>query len=63
MYDDGFEASHPVFQPVQYPAEISSLFDSITYQKGAALLVMLEDTVGEINFREGLKVQYSFFLA
>jgi aminopeptidase N len=56
MYDDGFEATHPVYVNVLLPSQINGIFDSITYDKGAALLFMLESIVGETNFREGLKV-------
>jgi aminopeptidase N len=56
MFDDGFEASHPIFTPVEDPSQISSLFDSITYSKGASVLTMLEATVTAANFRDGLRV-------
>jgi aminopeptidase N len=60
MYDDAFESSHPVVAEVNTPAEINSVFDSITYDKGSSLIRMLEATVGEENFRVGLNV-YSIF--
>ena len=56
MYDDGFQTSYPVSAEVNTPAEINSAFGSITYSKGASILRMLESTVGEPNFREGLNV-------
>ena len=56
MYDDGFQTSYPVSAEVNTPAEINSAFGSITYSKGASILRMLESTVGEANFREGLNV-------
>jgi aminopeptidase N len=56
MFDDGFESSQPVYVEVNDPNQIGSLFSSITYDKGASLLFMLESTVGEINFRDGLRV-------
>lgn len=55
MFDDGFEASQPVYLPVNDPNEITNLFSSITYDKGAAVLFMLESTVGFDNFRDGLR--------
>ena len=57
MYDDGFQTSYPVSAEVNTPAEINSAFGSITYSKGASILRMLESTVGEANFREGLNVK------
>ena len=56
MYDDGFESSQPVYNEVNDPDEIGSLFSTITYDKGASLLFMLESTVGSDNFRDGLRV-------
>lgn len=56
MYDDGYESSQPVSVDVSNPDQINSLFSSITYDKGSSLLFMLESTVGEINFRDGLRV-------
>jgi aminopeptidase N len=56
MYDDGFRTSQPVSVEVNSPAEINSLFSSITYDKGSSVLRMLESTVGPDNFREGLNV-------
>ncbi len=61
MYDDGFESSQPVFEDVNDPSEINNLFDSITYDKGSALLFMLESTVGSQNFRDGLRVRKKKF--
>jgi aminopeptidase N len=41
---------------VQHPDEIMTLFDpAIVYAKGARLLSMLRDYIGEENFRTGLK--------
>jgi aminopeptidase N len=57
MYDDGFDASRPLAREVQYVNDIKGLFDSTTYNKGAALLFMLESIVGEVNFRDGIRVK------
>ena len=56
MYDDGISTSSPVAAEVLTPAQINSAFSSITYDKGSSLLIMLEDTVGKENFRQGLNV-------
>ena len=58
MFDDGFVSSHPVIADVTNPDDIGGLFDSITYDKGGSLLLMLEATVGKDNFRLGLIVTY-----
>jgi hypothetical protein len=56
MWDDAKPSSHAiVVQNVTSPAEITSLFDSITYSKGASILRMLEKIVGSNTFRDGLR--------
>lgn len=56
MWDDAKPSSHPiVVQNVTSAAEITSLFDSITYSKGASILRMLEKMVGSDRFRDGLR--------
>jgi aminopeptidase N len=60
MYDDGYpSSSHPVSATVVTPAEINTLFDSITYDKGSSLLRMLESTVSPSNFQSGLNVLFT----
>ena len=39
---------------VANPAEIGELFDAISYNKGGAVLRMLEDFLGEETFRQGI---------
>ncbi|XP_017484575.1 PREDICTED: glutamyl aminopeptidase-like [Rhagoletis zephyria] len=52
---DATLASHPIVQTVESPAQITELFDSITYSKGASVIRMLEDLVGEEKFRNATK--------
>ncbi|XP_077286018.1 aminopeptidase A isoform X2 [Arctopsyche grandis] len=46
--------SHPIVQTVDTPDEITAIFDSVTYNKGAAIIRMLEEFIGEDKFREGI---------
>ena len=56
MWDDGKPSSHAiVVHNVTSAADITSLFDSITYSKGASILRMLEKIVGSDTFRDGLR--------
>ncbi len=56
MWDDAKPSSHPiVVKNVSSAAEITSLFDSITYSKGASILRMLEKIVNSTRFRESLQ--------
>ena len=51
---DGLKNSHPIEMQVTNPAEIGELFDAISYNKGGAVLRMLEDFLGEETFRQGI---------
>ncbi|KRT86161.1 Peptidase, partial [Oryctes borbonicus] len=51
---DATLGSHPIVQTVLTPDEITAIFDTISYNKGAAVLRMLEDAVGELNFKNGV---------
>ena len=51
---DGLKNSHPIEQEVKNPAEVSQLFDAISYSKGGAVLRMLEDFLGAETFQGGL---------
>jgi len=51
---DGLKNSHPIEQEVKNPAEVSQLFDAISYSKGASVIRMLENFLGAETFRKGL---------
>ncbi|PFX22374.1 Glutamyl aminopeptidase [Stylophora pistillata] len=53
--EDGLANSHPIRIPIARPDEIKKIFDSITYEKGACILRMLEAYLGKEIFRKGLK--------
>src|SRR2546421_5214022 len=52
---DGLRSSHPIEVPVRDPAEIREIFDDISYAKGASILRMLEQFLGEATFRRGIR--------
>ena len=52
---DGLKNSHPIEQEVKDPAEVSQLFDAISYAKGASLIRMLEQYLGPETFQRGLQ--------
>lgn len=54
MILDATLASHPIVQTAESPDQITELFDSITYNKGAAVIRMLEDFVGGEVFRNSV---------
>ena len=51
---DGLKNSHPIEQEVANPDEIGQLFDAISYSKGASILRMLEQFLGEDVFQSGI---------
>ncbi len=51
---DGFESSHPIEVEVVNPADIDEIFDAVSYNKGASVIHMLEQYLGEETFRKGL---------
>ncbi len=52
---DARRTSHPVQQPVADASEAMAAFDGITYNKGQALIRMLENYLGEQAFRDGIR--------
>ncbi|NXF35918.1 AMPN Aminopeptidase, partial [Nyctibius bracteatus] len=59
MATDALTTSHPLSfreDEINTPAQISEVFDSIAYSKGASVLRMLSDFLTENVFKEGLQV-------
>ncbi|RKF22525.1 M1 family peptidase [Altericroceibacterium spongiae] len=52
---DGFETTHPVVQTIRTVEETNQAFDAITYQKGEAVIAMLEAYAGEDVWRDGIR--------
>ena len=60
IYDGGKRAdagagTHPIVQPVLTAEQADEAFDNITYNKGAAIITMLEAYAGADNFRDGVR--------
>ncbi|NXW20100.1 AMPE aminopeptidase, partial [Circaetus pectoralis] len=53
MKDDSLLSSHPIVVNVSSPAEITSVFDGISYSKGASILRMLRDWITPDLFQKG----------
>jgi len=52
---DALRNTHPIYCEVKTPAEAAENFDLITYEKGAAVVRMLERYLGAEPFREGVR--------
>ncbi len=52
---DALNNTHPIEVNVGDPAEISEIFDKVSYSKGAAILRMLHEYLGAKDFQKGLQ--------
>ncbi len=51
---DSLKSTRPIHSEVTTPAQIDEAFDGIAYQKGAAVLRMVESYVGADTFKKGI---------
>ncbi|KAM6965216.1 leucyl-cystinyl aminopeptidase [Aplochiton taeniatus] len=54
MAKDALNSSHPVSTQVNTPEQVAEMFDSVSYEKGASILLMLNATLPEGQFRKGV---------
>jgi puromycin-sensitive aminopeptidase len=52
---DALATTHPIEVEVHHPNEIGEIFDEVSYSKGASIIRMLAEYLGELNFRNGLR--------
>jgi len=52
---DSLTTTRPIIARVTSAAQIEELFDPLTYEKGAAVLRMIEQFLGETAFRDGIR--------
>ncbi|MDB5682041.1 MAG: peptidase, partial [Sphingomonas bacterium] len=52
---DATAATHPIIRHVETVDQIGEAFDDITYQKGQAVIGMIEATIGPDAFRAGIR--------
>lgn len=52
---DAFATTHPIVQTIRTVEDTNQAFDAITYQKGEAVITMLEAYAGENVWRAGLR--------
>ena len=56
---DVLRSTRPIRANASTPAEISELFDPIAYEKGGAVVRMLENWIGEADFRKAVTLTSS----
>ena len=52
---DGLQNTHPIYTTVETPDQAQENFDLITYEKGAAVVRMIERWLGAATFRRGVR--------
>ncbi|XP_043910903.1 puromycin-sensitive aminopeptidase [Protopterus annectens] len=58
---DALNNSHPIEVNVGHPSEVDEIFDAISYSKGASVIRMLHDYIGDADFRLGMKLYLTKF--
>lgn len=56
LEDDSIRNSHPVEFDIVNPSNINEIFDTISYDKGSAILAMLANYVGHETFKAGIRL-------
>jgi len=56
---DALRSTRPIEYPVVSPDDAEGMFDILTYEKGAAVVRMLEQYVGPEEFRDGIRLYLS----
>lgn len=51
---DALRNSHPIEVAVGHPSEVDEIFDAISYSKGASVIRMLHDYIGDEDYRKGM---------
>lgn len=61
MGSDSLASARQIRNPIERNADIRDAFDGITYRKGAGVLSMFENFVGEDAFRDGIRLHMRRF--
>lgn len=55
FHADSSETTHAMTNPVNTPAEIDAMFGSVSYNKGASVIRMIEHTIGSDKFKAAMR--------
>lgn len=55
LFDDSKARTHPMTNDVGSPDEILSMFNTISYDKGASVIRMIEHIIGKDNFHRAVQ--------
>ncbi|XP_058809156.1 puromycin-sensitive aminopeptidase-like [Phymastichus coffea] len=53
---DALANTHPIEVPIENPSEINEIFDTISYNKGASVIRMIYNYIGDNDFRKGMHI-------
>ncbi len=53
---DALKHTHPIEVEVHHPNEIGEIFDAVSYNKGASVIRMLAEYIGDAAFQKGLRM-------
>ncbi len=56
MRSDSLESARAIQQPIETTNDIANAFDGITYEKGQAVLNMIERSIGAETFKRGVRL-------
>ena len=56
LHLDALKSSHPIRAEIRNAEEAGESFDAITYEKGGAILRMIEGYLGQDGFRDGIRL-------
>ncbi len=59
--EDGLKNTHPISVEIKKSDDANSIFDSISYEKGSAILDMINDFIGDKPFSKGLNIYLKTF--
>ena len=55
---DALATSHPIQVPIKHAEEVMQVFDTISYRKGACVVRMIHSVLGDVHFRDGLRLYF-----
>jgi len=58
---DALRSSHPIEVDISIARKVDEIFDRISYDKGASVILMIEAALGEEGFRKGLNIYLNRF--
>jgi alanyl aminopeptidase len=61
MKEDSLASARAIRTPIRHTREAAGAFSGVTYSKGAAVLTMFEQFVGEDSFRDGVRRYIAHF--